>query len=178
MKSKQVKRATIAGAAVVSVVLLNLAWAATNHSAHGSQTALMAGQKVSLSQIHGKTIPDALKAVATAKQAIQAGHKAHALAELQKIELALQLTHQTLARHVQPSFVNATCPIMGSKINPAKITDDLIREYKGQKVAFCCAGCPAAWDKLSSTKKEAKLIASKHESVPAHNHADHSGHVH
>jgi hypothetical protein len=178
MRTRQLKKAVVVGAVIVSVVLLNLAWAAQDHSMHGSHTAQMAGQKLSLSQIHSKTIPHALQALATAKKAVQAGHKAHALAELQKIELALQLTHQTLAQHVQPSFVNATCPIMGSKINPAKITTNLVREYKGQKVAFCCAGCPSAWDKLSNAKKIAKLDAAKHESSPSHNHVENSGHVH
>ena len=161
MRTRQLKKAVLVGAVVVSVVLLNLAWAAQEHSMHGSHTAQMAGQKVSLSEIHSKTIPHALQALANARKAVQAGHKAHALAELQKIELALQLTHQTLAQHVQPSFVNATCPVMGSKINPAKVTANLVREYKGQKVAFCCAGCPATWDKLSVSQKQAKLVKAK-----------------
>ena len=55
-------------------------------------------------------------------------------------------------------FVNARCPIMTeNKIEPAKVTDDLIRDHKGQKVAFCCAACPLVWDKLSDTEKDAKL---------------------
>jgi hypothetical protein len=56
-------------------------------------------------------------------------------------------------------FVNARCPIMGGAINPARVTDDLTREYKGQKVAFCCGGCPPEWDKLSPAEKDAKLKA-------------------
>ena len=56
-------------------------------------------------------------------------------------------------------YVNTRCPIMGGVINPARVTDDLTREYKGQKVAFCCGGCPAEWDKLSPAEKDAKLKA-------------------
>lgn len=53
--------------------------------------------------------------------------------------------------------VNTRCPIMGSAINPAKVPDSLTREYKGQKIGFCCTGCPAAWDRLSDADKDAKL---------------------
>ena len=54
-------------------------------------------------------------------------------------------------------FVNIRCPIMGTPIDPAKVPDSLTREYKGKKVAFCCAGCPVAWDELSDAEKDAKL---------------------
>ena len=59
-----------------------------------------------------------------------------------------------------PVFVNARCPIMGTLIDPAKTTPDLIRMFRGQKVAFCCGSCPAAWDKLSPAEKDAKLKAA------------------
>ncbi len=38
-------------------------------------------------------------------------------------------------------FVNTKCPIMGSVIDPAKVTEDLVKDFKGEKVALCCAGC-------------------------------------
>ena len=53
--------------------------------------------------------------------------------------------------------VNVLCPIMGSKIDPNAVPESLVREHKGQKVGFCCGGCPAAWDKLSGPDKDAKL---------------------
>jgi hypothetical protein len=53
--------------------------------------------------------------------------------------------------------VNARCPIMGGTINTATVPESLTREYKGQKVAFCCAMCPGQWDKLSDADKDAKL---------------------
>lgn len=55
--------------------------------------------------------------------------------------------------------VNTKCPIMGGKVDPATISDDLTREYKGQKVGFCCPMCPPVWDKLSDADKAKKLAA-------------------
>lgn len=66
--------------------------------------------------------------------------------------------HQGTAATV--AVVNSKCPIMGGKIDPAKVPADLTREYKGQKVGFCCAGCPATWDKLTDAEKDAKLAAA------------------
>ncbi|NQU75799.1 MAG: hypothetical protein HQ546_05740 [Planctomycetes bacterium] len=67
----------------------------------------------------------------------------------------------TPAEMVQKSqaagFVNVRCPIMGTTIDPANVSDSLTRTHKGNKVAFCCAGCPATWDKLSDAEKDAKL---------------------
>jgi hypothetical protein len=56
--------------------------------------------------------------------------------------------------------VNVTCPIMGTTIDPANVPDGLIREYKGQKVGFCCGACPGAWDQLTDAEKDAKLTAA------------------
>ncbi|MCY2929079.1 MAG: hypothetical protein NTV86_06215 [Planctomycetota bacterium] len=57
------------------------------------------------------------------------------------------------------TFANARCPIMGNPIDPAKVPASLIRDYKGEKVAFCCGGCPGAWDMLPASQKDAKLAA-------------------
>ena len=59
------------------------------------------------------------------------------------------------------TYANAKCPIMGSVIDPEKVTADLTKEFKGENVAFCCAGCPAQWDKLTDAEKTAKLAAAK-----------------
>lgn len=53
--------------------------------------------------------------------------------------------------------VNDRCPIMGGAIDPAAVPANLTRQFKGQKVGFCCGGCPAAWDKLSDDEKQSKL---------------------
>jgi hypothetical protein len=112
---------------------------------------------VSLDMIHGKRLPAIQEAIRTAIQHIEAGHAEAALAELRKVQGSLQVVHQALGRHIGPKFVNSRCPIMGSPINADKVAANLVRDYQGQKVAFCCAGCPAAWDRLSGTEKEVKL---------------------
>ncbi|MCD6392162.1 MAG: hypothetical protein J7M40_01505 [Planctomycetes bacterium] len=58
-------------------------------------------------------------------------------------------------------FANTKCPIMGNPIDPATVPANLVKNFKGQKVAFCCAACPPKWDKLSDAEKIAKLADSK-----------------
>jgi len=110
-----------------------------------------------LKQIHSGYLPSALKAIDRVIAAIERGYKKTALAELHKTKNSLLVSQAILSKHIQPMFVNDRCPLMGSPIKPSKVTANLVREYKGQKVAFCCAGCPAAWDKLSKAEKESKL---------------------
>jgi len=86
-----------------------------------------------------------------------------------KIDSALQIQAQPSMMnpgkqghgdHVQERVVaNDRCPIMGSRIDPSAVTENLIREWKGKRIGFCCAGCPDTWDKLSEQEKEAKLQA-------------------
>ncbi len=56
--------------------------------------------------------------------------------------------------------VNGTCPMMGNPIDPAKVPVSLTRDFGGQKIGFCCAGCPDSWDKLTDEEKTAKLAAA------------------
>ena len=58
------------------------------------------------------------------------------------------------------TYANANCPMMGSKIDATAVTSNLVREFEGQKVAFCCGGCPGKWDKLPDDEKTQKLAAS------------------
>ena len=55
--------------------------------------------------------------------------------------------------------VNARCPIMGGKLDRDNVPASLTRTFNGQKVGFCCGGCPPKWDKLSDEQKAAKLKA-------------------
>ena len=55
---------------------------------------------------------------------------------------------------------NSLCPMTGNKIDPEKVPTELTRMWKGKKVGFCCAGCPAQWDKLSDKQKQKKLDAA------------------
>ena len=53
--------------------------------------------------------------------------------------------------------VNSKCPMMGNKFDSAKVAPELVRDFGGKKVGFCCAMCLPNWDKLSDVEKTAKL---------------------
>jgi len=65
--------------------------------------------------------------------------------------------NQTQPAAPSAKVVNATCPIMGTTLDPANVPAGLTRVHEGQKVGFCCAECLAAWDKLTDAGKTAKL---------------------
>jgi len=67
---------------------------------------------------------------------------------------------------VTVATVNSKCPMMGNKFNSAKVAPELVREFAGQKVGFCCAGCPEKWDKLSDIDKTAKLAKAMAPAIP------------
>ncbi len=75
---------------------------------------------------------------------------------------------QILAVQVKPEFANTVCPIMGTRIDTAHVPARLVRRFNGQKIAFCCAGCPDRWARMSTAQKEAKLMKVK--SPPAIQH--------
>ena len=56
------------------------------------------------------------------------------------------------------AVINAICPMMGTKIDPAKVPAKLVREYKGKKVGFCCAMCLPKWDKLTDEKRDELIV--------------------
>jgi hypothetical protein len=122
--------------------------------------SMMAGT-LSLNMIHSRELPIVMLSVDKAAKAIESGDKKTALAELHKARKMLIAIYGAIGTHVKPQFVNNRCPIMGSPINPEKVASNLIRDYKGQKVAFCCAGCPSMWDKLTGAQKQAKLAKVK-----------------
>ena len=91
---------------------------------------------------------------------------------------------------VNPDFFISNNPAIKANlkqfhpIDPAKVSSKLTRMYKGQKVAFCCAGCPATWDKLTDADKQTKLtkVAAAKEYKPKHQKTkpedSHKGHKH
>jgi hypothetical protein len=56
------------------------------------------------------------------------------------------------------SFANEKCPIMGGKPDP-----ELVVQWEGKTIGFCCDGCPQKWEKLSDEEKAAKLAAVSHD---------------
>ncbi len=115
----------------------------------------------SIEEIYSRDLPLAIQSIGQAVKAIESGDRQTELAELTKAVNMLASIHEALGKHVKLQFVNARCPIMGSLIKPESVTANLTRDYKGQKVGFCCAGCPSAWDKLTDAEKQAKLSAVK-----------------
>jgi hypothetical protein len=64
----------------------------------------------------------------------------------------------------EPAFANIKCPIMRQRINPKRVTPDLVADFHGKKVAFCCGGCKPIWNNLSEADKQAKLDAANKDS--------------
>jgi len=105
------------------------------------------------------------KALEAVKAAVEKGDKETALAELAKAQALLTGCHKKMAtkeaQTIPAGIVNKTCPMMDSKLDPAKVPEELTRVFQGQKVGFCCAGCPVAWDKLTNEQKQAALDKSR-----------------
>ena len=121
----------------------------------------MMAETLSLEKIHTENLPMVMLSIDKAVYAVESGDNKTALAELHKAQKMLIAIYGAIGTHVKPQFANNRCPIMSSPINPEKVTMNLTRDYKGQKVAFCCAGCPSMWDKLTDAKKQAKLAKVK-----------------
>lgn len=155
---------------LVAVVVINFpltpANAQMDHGNHG-QMGRMVMQKhttqahLSLEKVHSRHLPMVSMSIEKALKAIQRGDNRTAVAELNKAKKMVAEIDLAIGKLVKPKFANTRCPIMGSPINPDKVSKDLIRDYKGQKVAFCCQGCPQQWDKLSDTQKAAKLAKAQ-----------------
>jgi hypothetical protein len=79
---------------------------------------------------------------------------------LKRAQTALDALQRMVEQQVKPAIVNARCPIMGAPIQAANVPPSLTRSFEGQKVGFCCAGCPNAWDRLPYPEKTAKLAAA------------------
>jgi hypothetical protein len=106
-------------------------------------------------------IDEAAAAIDAARKAVESGDKEMALKQLDAAKARLAACKAPASRPAG-AFINRRCPIMtGSAIDPDKVPPELTREFKGQKVAFCCPSCLTAWDKLSDKEKQDKLDAVK-----------------
>jgi hypothetical protein len=99
---------------------------------------------------------------------IENGNQQAALLELKRVQNTLENLRTALERQIRPAFANTNCPIMGTPIQATSVPASLVRNFNGQKVAFCCPGCPATWDRLPLTDKVAKLAAATHEPNQEH----------
>jgi len=137
----------------------------------GAHQSAVSKNATSLEKLHAEHLPVVMASVKKAAEAVESGDKKAALIELRKAQMVLTIIHSDLGKHIKPQFANNRCPIMNSPIKTEKVAKSLIRDYKGQKIAFCCAGCPAAWDKLSEARKQAKLAKVK--PAPMQMHSEH-----
>jgi hypothetical protein len=113
-----------------------------------------------LAEVHTAHLGRALKAMDAAEKAFETGDNKTAKAELELAKSLITTTHKALMEHKLPArVVNIRCPMMGTPIDPEKVPANLTRTFRGQRVAFCCAGCPMAWDRLTDTEKQTKLSA-------------------
>jgi predicted metal-binding membrane protein len=144
-------------AVLVVVAVVVLAWAAPAWTQEKGPEG-----KHSAEAMHAKyaqVLQDAVDRLDAAAKALEAGQHDQAIAEL-KAARALVADAQKAIAGMLPKdqkVVNARCPIMGTKLDVEKVPAELTRMHKGQKVGFCCEGCPVAWDKLTDAEKDKKL---------------------
>lgn len=73
---------------------------------------------------------------------------------------------EAMCKEVKPgtvTTVNHYCVIMlEDPVNPT-----VVREYKGQRVGFCCKGCLGKWDAMSDSQKDAAIVAAVAKGKPA-----------
>jgi hypothetical protein len=177
MNTRNLTRAV--GGSVLAVAILIGTWSSGVLRAHGHDhaphrppaekpaTPKHSTAEVTLRMIHAQQLPALQKAILSAARQVESGNSQAALAELKRAQDMLEGLQKTLEQQVKPRFANARCPIMGAPIQAANVPLSLTRSFEGQKVAFCCASCPNAWDRLSHPEKAAKLAAAtgqpKHE---------------
>jgi hypothetical protein len=156
---------------IVAIVAVSIplasAKAETGREQHGKMDMKkhMVAEPLSLEKIHSTNLPMVSQSIVKAIKAVEAGNKETALAELHKAQQMLAAIKEDIGKYVKPKFANVRCPVMGSPINPDKVAKNLIRDYKGQKIAFCCGGCPVTWDKLTDAEKDSKLAKAKPETA-------------
>ncbi len=114
-----------------------------------------------LEEIYSRDLPTAIQSIDIAARAVESGHTTTAVSELLTARNTLIAMNTVLGEHIKPHFANSHCPIMGSPIEVSKVDESLTRKHKGWKVAFCCAGCPKAWDRLNDAQKQFRVRGVK-----------------
>ncbi|MFI4911725.1 MAG: hypothetical protein ACIAQZ_08680 [Sedimentisphaeraceae bacterium JB056] len=149
---KNVKLFTVLGllAVLLAAITIPAACAASKASDKAEKT-------LTLEDINAKELPALSAAIDKAMKAVESGDKETALEQLQKASKLTTVITEVVKKEATPQFANVRCPIMGSPINPEHVADNLVREFKGEKVAFCCGGCPARWDKMTDAEKQEAL---------------------
>lgn len=156
-KARSIMTSVVVLAMSLSVSASLFAEGMAGHAMHSAKTQEMS----SLEMTHAHHLPALTALLEKAAAAVKAGNEKEALAHLQTAQSMLEMVKVAVGKTVKPAFVNTKCPMMGGTIQPEKVTPALTREFNGQKVAFCCGGCPDMWDNLSDAQKQAKLSTVK-----------------
>jgi hypothetical protein len=189
MRSAQlVKLAVVVAVVLVAGLAAGMAWAmscgshgGSSHVADPADGAEEACAKVSAAcPLLHQALAELETVLHSARQSADAGDAKAAAEELAKAQQVLANLKKACSL-VQPGKpANTRCPMMGGKIESDQVKPELTRQFKGQTIAFCCAGCPDQWDRLNDTQKQSKL--DQHQSAepkPAeHTPNPHSEHQH
>ncbi len=151
MKTRIVVLASL-GAVTAGLLLATLPVTADSCNMGGNQTGKKS-RNTAAEHCPWTGLEDVLEHIAAGRKAVDAGNRDEALAALDKAAAGVRASREAM----RPAVVNTKCPIMGSTIDPDKVPANLYRVHKGTGIGFCCAGCPAKWDKLSNAEKMNRL---------------------
>ncbi len=184
-KPAVISLAIFVAAALLFVPLVGLA--ENDHSDHSATAKPAAttqpaeGKKHEMAAKHLATMAKLQALLAEAKQAADSNDAEAAAKKIAEAQALLEKQHQAMHKHMKAmgatcgdkpapqcpmcqagpqasaKIINVRCPMMGTTLKLEKVTEKLTREFKDQKIGFCCGGCPTAWDGLSDEQKEAKL---------------------
>lgn len=62
-------------------------------------------------------------------------------------------------------LANTKCPVMGNEIKADELAPELIREWNGKRVGFCCPPCLEEWAEMTDAQRAEKLANPP---APAH----------
>ncbi|MFM8474271.1 MAG: hypothetical protein ACKOEO_00545 [Planctomycetaceae bacterium] len=54
-------------------------------------------------------------------------------------------------------LANTKCPVMGNPVKAEETPPELIREWNGKKVGFCCPPCLEDWAEMTDAERAEKL---------------------
>ncbi len=124
-------------------------------------------------------IDDAVKLLGSAQAAIEDNDLESASEEVDAAIERLKEFKGKAAEHCPVKAdnrpVNTKCPMMGSEVDPDKVSEDLKLNFQDETVAFCCSPCVGAWENLSEEEK-AEYLAKARENPKGHDHGDHESH--
>lgn len=103
----------------------------------------------------------ALAALALAAAVLTGCHNNKQSSGPVKDEMAERALGGPKASTADSRTINSMCPIGGHEFNPVNHSEELVREYKGDKIGFCCDGCSTAWDAMGAKQRDEVYALAK-----------------